>query len=137
MLFSSQERRISFGLLAMRIGLALLLLIHSLPRLIGGTAQWKSVGTALNFINPGIPVEILGLAVSLLESLAGVSLLTGYLFRVSCALMTLVFGLFFFNYMQIGYRTLTLFSLGLGMVFIGLMNTGPGRYAVSVRLEEK
>ena len=137
MLFSSQERRISFGLLFMRVGLALLLLIHSLPRLIGGTAQWKSVGTALNFINPGIPVEILGLAVSLLESLAGVSLLTGYLFRVSCALMTLVFGLFFFNYMQIGYRTLTLFSLGLGMVFIGLMNTGPGRYAVSVKLEEK
>jgi putative oxidoreductase len=121
----------------MRIGLALLLLIHSLPRLLGGNAQWKSLGTALNFINPGIPVEILGFAVSLLESLAGVSLLTGYLFRVSCVMMTLVFGLFFFNYMHIGYRTLTLFSLGLGLVFIGLTNTGPGRYAVAVKLEEK
>ncbi len=137
MLFSSQERRISFGLLVMRVGLAMLLLIHSLPRLIGGAAQWISVGTALNFINPGIPVEILGFGVSLLESLAGVSLLTGYLFRVSCAMMTVVFGLFFFNYLHIGYRTLTLFSLGLGLVFIGLMNTGPGRYAVSVKLEEK
>jgi len=39
--------------------------------------------------------------------------------------------------MHIGYRTLTLFSLGLGLVFIGLLNTGPGRYAVAVKLEEK
>ena len=98
MLFSSQERRISFGLLLMRIGLATVLMIHSLPRLFGGAAQWKSVGTALNYANAGIPVEILGFAVSLLESLAGVSLLSGYLFRTSCIAMTVIFGFYFFRF---------------------------------------
>lgn len=137
MLFSSQERRISFGLLVMRIGLAVVLMIHSLPRLFGGAAQWKSVGTTLNYANAGIPVEILGFAVSLLESLAGVSLLSGYLFRTSCIAMTVIFGFYFFNYMNIGYRTLTLFSLGIASIFIGLINTGPGRYAVAVKLEKK
>ncbi len=137
MLFSSQERRISFGLLVIRVGLAVILLIHSVPRLLGGAVQWKSVGTTLNCLNLGISLEILGFAVSLLESLAAISLLSGYLFRTSCTVMTVIFGFYFFNYLDIGYRTLTLFSLGFASVFIGLINTGPGRYAVAVKLETK
>jgi hypothetical protein len=33
--------------------------------------------------------------------------------------------------------TLTLWSLGLTAVFFGLIYVGPGRYAVSVKLEKK
>ncbi|MGD2272776.1 MAG: DoxX family protein [Desulfobacterales bacterium] len=137
MLFSSQERRISFGLLIMRIGLAAVLLIHSLPRLFGGAAQWKGFGTYINHLNIGIPAEILGLVISIIETLAGLSLLTGYLFRISCTCMIVICGLYFINFYKMDYRTLTLFSLGLGAVYTGLFNTGPGRYAVSVKLEQK
>jgi putative oxidoreductase len=137
MLFSSQERGINLGLLFMRVGLAAMLLIHSLPRLIGGAAQWKSVGTTLSFVNIGLPLQVLGFVVLLMETLGGVSLLCGYLFRTSCIILTFLFGLYCFNYINIGYRTLTLFSLGLASVFIGLINTGPGRYAVAVKLEKK
>ena len=137
MLFSSQERGINLGLLLMRIGLAAMLLIHSLPRLIDGAAQWKSVGTTLSYVNIGLPLQVLGFVVLLIETLGGVSLLCGYLFRTACIILTLLFGLYCFNYINIGYRTLTLFSLGLASVFIGLINTGPGRYAVAVKLEKK
>jgi uncharacterized membrane protein YphA (DoxX/SURF4 family) len=137
MLFSSDERGINLGLLLMRVGLAAGLLIHSLPGLIGGAAQWKSAGTALSYINIGLPLEVLGFVVLLIEVLGGVSLLCGYLFRTLCIILTLLFGLFCFNYLNIGYRTLTLFSLGLASVFIGLFNTGTGRYAVAVKLEKK
>jgi putative oxidoreductase len=137
MLFSSQERGINLGLLLMRIGLAAMLLIHSLPRLIDGAAQWKSVGATVSYVNIGLPLQVLGFVVLLMETLGGVSLLCGYLFRTACIILTLLFGLYFFNYISIGYRTLTLFSLGLASVFIGLINTGPGRYAVAVKLEKK
>ena len=137
MFFDSQERRINFGLLVMRLGLAAVLLIHSLPVLMGGAAYWKNVGTSLNFINIGISPEVLGFVIMLFESLCGVSLLSGFLFRTSCVILTVLYGLYFFNYLNIGYRTLTLYSLGLALVFIGLMNTGPGRYAVAVKLERK
>ena len=137
MFLSSQEREISLGLLLMRIGLAAMLLIHSLPRLIGGAAQWKSVGTTLSYVNIGLPLQVLGFVVLLMETLGGVSLLCGYLFRTACIILTLLFGLYCFNYLNIGYRTLTLFSLGLASVFVGLINTGPGRYAVAVKLEKK
>ena len=137
MFFDSQERRINFGLLVMRIGMAAILLVHSIPVLMGGAAHWKSVGTSLNFINVGIPPQVLGFVVLLFESLCGVSLLSGFLFRISCVILALLYGLYFFNYLNIGYKTLTLYSLGLALVSLGLMNTGPGRYAVAVKLERK
>ncbi len=137
MFFDSQERRINFGLLVMRLGLAAVLLIHSLPVLMGGAAYWKNVGTSLNFINIGISPQVLGFVIMLFESLCGVSLLSGFLFRTSCVILTVLYGLYFFNYLNIGYKTLTLYSLGLALVYIGLMNTGPGRYAVAVKLERK
>ncbi len=137
MLFSPQERGINLGLLLMRVGLAAVLLIHSLPKLFSGAAQWKSFGTTLSYINIGLPLEVLGFTVLLMKSLGGISLLCGYLFRTSCIILTLLFGFYFFNYINIGYRTLTLFSLGLASVFIGLVNTGPGRYALAVKLEKK
>ena len=61
MLFNSQERKISFGLLVMRIGLATVLLIRSAPKLFGGSAQWKSVGTSLSNLQFGMSLEVLGL----------------------------------------------------------------------------
>jgi len=137
MLFNSQERKISFGLLVMRIGLATVLLIRSAPKLFSGSAQWKSVGTTLNYLQIGMSLEVLGFTVLLLEGLGALSLLSGYLFRICCIVLTVLFGFYCFNYFSIGYKTLMLFSLGLTTVFIGLINTGPGRYAVAVKLEKK
>ena len=132
------ERKTSFGLLVMRVGLATVLLLHTVPKLFGGTAAWKGVGTSLSYISFGLPVEIFGFCVLLVEALAGLSLLCGYLFRTFCILLTVLYGLFCFNYFNMkGYITLTLFSLALAFVFLGLLNTGPGRYAVAVKLEKK
>ena len=137
MLLNSQERKISFGVLVIRVGLSVMLLIHSVPLLLRGQSQWKSVGTTLNYLQSGIPLHVLGLIVLAIEALGALSLLSGYFFRTFCILLTILFGFYFTNYLGIGYRTLMLFSLGIGMVFIGLVNTGPGRYAVSVKLEKK
>lgn len=137
-MFNSQERKISFGLLVIRAGLAAVLLMHALPKLIGGASHWKTTATSLNYINPGLPSEAFGFAILLLVSLGGLSLLCGYLFRTFCVLMAAVFGLYCFNYFNMkGYITLTLFSLALATVFLGLLNTGPGRYAVAVKVEKK
>ena len=37
------NENVNFGLLVMRVGLAAVLLLHSLPTLFGGEAQWKNV----------------------------------------------------------------------------------------------
>ncbi len=136
-MFSSQERQSNSGLLIMRLGLAAVLLIHSLPKLFAGFHSWQSVGTTLGFINVGLPTEVLGFSMLLLEALGAVSLMFGYIFRIACIILFIIFGLYCFNYFSIGYRTLMLWSAGLAAVFFGLIYVGPGRYTIAVKLEKK
>ena len=138
MLFiNSHDKRMSLGLLIQRLGLSLMLLLYSAPKLFAGSPQWATVGKNFGFVSMGVPVHIIGLIVLILESISALSLLSGYFFRTSCIIMSIVLGLYCYSYFSIGYKTLTLLSLGLTIVFIGLMNTGPGRYAVAVKLERK
>jgi len=78
--FISQDRQTNSGLLVMRLGLAAVLLVHSLPKLFAGSPSWQSVGTTLDFINVGVPVAVLGFVMLLLEALGAVSLVFGYFF---------------------------------------------------------
>ena len=136
-MFSSQERQSNSGMLIIRLGLAAVLLIHSLPKLFAGLHSWQSVGTTLGFINVGLPTEVLGFSMLLLEALGAVSLMFGYIFRIACIILFIIFGLYCFNYFSIGYRTLMLWSAGLAAVFFGLIYVGPGRYTIAVKLEKK
>jgi uncharacterized membrane protein YphA (DoxX/SURF4 family) len=136
-MFGSQEGKTNFGLLIMRLGLAAALLIHSLPKLIGGSHAWQGLGTMLSFINIGFPPSILGFTIILIEALGAASLLFGYFFRITCSVLFILFSLYFFNYFSIGYQTLMLWSIGIAGVFLGLFFIGPGRYAFTVKLEKK
>lgn len=136
-MFGSQERKTNAGLLIMRLGLAAALLFHSLPKLIGGASAWHGMGTMLSFINVGLPPTILGLTILLIEALGAISLIFGYFFRIACIVLFSLFGLYFFNYFSINYKTLMLWSIGIAAVFLGLIFIGPGRYALAVRLEKK
>ncbi|MCJ7772454.1 MAG: DoxX family protein [Desulfobacterales bacterium] len=137
MLFNQQERRISFGLLIIRLGLAAVLLMHALPKLIDGAATWAIVGKNVSFINSGLPLEALGLILLILETLSGICLISGYFFRSANIIMTLIYILFSLNYFNAGYKTLLLYAIGFVAVFFGLVYIGPGRYAVSVKIEKK
>jgi putative oxidoreductase len=137
-MFDSQNRKIHFGLLIMRLGLTAVLFLHALPKLFDGAYSWKSVGTNLDFINIGLPPMIFGFAILLLETLGAVSFVFGYFFRAACTLLFILFGLYFLIYFQKpGYDTLMLWSLGLAAVFFGLIYIGPGRYSIAVKLEKK
>lgn len=137
-MFDSQDRRIHFGLLIMRLGLTAVLFLHALPKLFDGLPQWKSVGMGLSAIGFGLPPVVFGFAILLLETLGAVSFVFGSFFRAACIILFIIFGLYSFIYFQRpGYDTLMLWSLGLAAVFLGLVYVGPGRYALAVKLEKK
>ncbi len=137
-MFDSQERRIHFGLLIIRLGLTAVLFVHALPKLFDGLLQWKNVGMSFSAINIGFPPVLFGFAILFLETLGAVSFVFGYFFRAACIILFIIFGLYFFIYFQKpGYDTLMLWSLGLAAVFFGLVYVGPGRYAIAVKLEKK
>jgi putative oxidoreductase len=88
--FTSQDRQTNSGLLIMRLGLAAVLLIHSLPKLFAGSHSWQSIGTTLGFIDVGVPATILGFVMLLLEALGAVSLMFGYFFRIACIILFII-----------------------------------------------
>lgn len=137
MFFSAQDRKKDIGLLIMRLGLAAVLLWHSVPKLIGGTPAWKSVGTTMDFINLGLPVSFMGLLSLALETLCSIGLIFGYLFRFSSSVLFVLLLLYSFNYFNVAYKTLMMWSVALTSVFLGLIFTGPGRYSISARLDRR
>lgn len=137
MLYGAQDRRKDAGLLIMRLGIAGALLWLAVPKLIGGVAAWQSVGTPLAFVNLGLPDGFMGLLVLSLETLCALSFVFGPLFRLAGGLLFLLFLLFGFNYFNIAYKSMMLWSLALTAVFLGLVLTGPGRYVVAGRPKKR
>lgn len=134
---TATERQLNTGLLIVRIGIAASQLIYALPRMFDGTPAWIRVGSEIRFLHTGFSTQVLGIVLLAIEILAGLGLLTGYLFRVSATLLTAVYGLYFFNFINVGYKTLPLYAGALAVVCVGMLVAGPGRFAVSVKIESK
>ncbi len=138
MLFGNQQdRRNNMGLLVIRIGLTATLLLHSLPILFGDSSLWGKAGESLAFINVGLSSKILGFLVLLLESFCGLSLITGYFFRVSSVVLTVLYSFHCIYFFSIGYKTLPLYAISIAAVYMGLIFVGPGRFVISLKLEKK
>ena len=134
---TASERRMSVGLLTMRVGIALSQFVYALPRIIDGKGTWTLVGREMRFLHADFSAQVVGLILLAVEILAAVGLLTGYLFRVSALLLAAVYGLYFFNFIHVGYKTLPLYAGALACICIGLLFSGPGRFAVAVKIETK
>ena len=131
------ERQLNVGLLLMRLGIAVTLLVNAVPKLVGGTQMWARVGKDLQFLQADFPFPAAGLTLLLLQVLGSIGMLTGGLFRISAVLLTTAYALYFVNFFTIGYKTLPLYAAALACACIGLMITGPGRFAVAVKIEKK
>jgi uncharacterized membrane protein YphA (DoxX/SURF4 family) len=131
------ERQLNSGILIMRLGIASFLLVHAVPRLFGGARAWTLAGKEIRFLQGEVPTHVAGLILLVIEALAGLGLLSGYLFRVSAALAAGVYGIYSMCYYMIGYPTLMGYAAALSCVCIGLILSGPGGFAVSVKIESK
>lgn len=125
------------GLLIMRLGLAASQLTFAVPRLLRGSPAWTPMGKEIPFFSAAFPDSAVGLSVLAIQILASVGLLTGYLFRLSSALLAAFYALHALNFINGGYRTLSMYAGVLACVCLGLALSGPGRYAVAVKIESK
>jgi uncharacterized membrane protein YphA (DoxX/SURF4 family) len=134
---TATEHQINTGLLLIRCGLAATLLFYALPRLLDGSAAWSAVGRDMRFLPADVSYAIVGGIVLLIDVLASVGLVTGFMFRLSSIGLACVYGLYFFNFINVGYKTLPLYAAALACVCLGLVLIGPGRFAVAVKIEKK
>lgn len=130
-LFTRLGNYTSTALLIMRIGIGAMMIVHGFPKLTGGDELWTKIGGSMsNFGMDKYPLYW-GLAAALTETLGGLLLILGFLFRPVCLLLLftmLVATVSHFSKGQ-GIKEAS-HAIELGFVFLSLFILGPGSYSV-------
>jgi putative oxidoreductase len=130
-LFTKLGKYSSTGLLIMRVGLGIMMILHGYPKLAGGSKMWTKVGGAMSNLGITAYPEIWGLMASLAECLGGVFLILGFFFRPSCLLLIFTMMVAAMSHLYRGDGIMgASHAIELGIVFIGLFILGPGKYSI-------
>jgi len=133
--FAKLGRYQSTGLLLMRIGLGIMMILHGYPKIMDGKEHWVKLGGNMKYLGINAYPEIWGFLASITETLGGLFLLIGFFFRPSCfflmftMLVAALSGIYGAHAAMPGIMGASE-AIELGSVFLALFIIGPGKYSV-------
>jgi putative oxidoreductase len=119
------------GLLVLRIGVGAMMMVHGLPKIMGGPDKWTALGGSMNVIGINFLPLFWGLMAALAEGMGGFLIILGLFFRpvnMMLAFTMLIAALVHFAKGD-GWGGAS-HAIELGFVFLSLIFIGPGRYSV-------
>lgn len=120
-----------FGLLLLRLGIGAMLVMHGLPKLMGGPDKWTQLGGAMQYLGISFMPLAWGLAAALSEFLGGILLLLGVLFRPACLLLAITMAVAASMHLGKGEGLMAASqAMELGILFVSLLFIGPGRFSI-------
>jgi putative oxidoreductase len=133
--WSSLDRLTDFGLLILRVGIgALLMIVHGYPRLAGGSDTWTNVGRAVSYLGIKFGYLAWGLAATVSLTLGGFLLILGFAHRPAALALTITMGVAsIWKFYPFGGWEAAAHPAALGIVCLGLLFTGPGKYSLDAR----
>jgi putative oxidoreductase len=121
----------STALLIMRIGLGAMMIVHGFPKLTGGDELWIKLGGSMKNLGVNSYPMYWGLAAALTETLGGLLLLLGFLFRPVCLLLLFTMVVAAVSHFSKGQGIKEAsHAIELAFVFLSLFILGPGKYSV-------
>jgi putative oxidoreductase len=130
-IFAKAGRYQDFGLLVMRAGLGVMMIVHGLPKLTGGTTEWRELGNAMGTLHIHFAPVFWGFMCAITETVGGLFCILGLWFRIVSLLMVfnfIVAAMFHFaagdGINGAGH------ALELVFTFFGLFFTGAGIYSI-------
>lgn len=119
------------GLLILRVGIGLLMIQYGWPKLAGGAEQWAGIGKAMGNLGITFYPVIWGFLAAMTETLGGVLLVLGFLFRPATILLTINMAVAtLFVYKKSGALMDASHPLELTILFLSLIFIGAGKYSV-------
>ena len=119
------------GLLILRVGLGVMMIIHGFPKLAGGPAGWESLGSSMKVVGIDFLPVFWGLIAAVTEGIGGLFLILGLFFRPVNMLLVItmvIAALVHFGKGDgIGGAS---HAIELGIVFFSLIFIGPGKYSI-------
>lgn len=142
-LLSPNTQTVNFGLLILRIGIGIMFVLHGEEKMFGGPEKWLKLGGAMENIGITFLPTVWGFLAAFAEFGGGILLILGLVFRPACFMM--LFTMFIaalVHWVDAGAEGEALrgkimsgsHAIELGIVFLALLFTGPGKYSVDNKL---
>jgi putative oxidoreductase len=119
------------GLLLMRVGLGVMFIIHGAPKLMAGPELWGGVGKAMANLGVTQWPAFWGFMAALAEAGGGACLVLGLFTRPACLMMLITMIVAATHHLAKGDGIQgASHAIEAGVVFLGLLVIGPGRYSI-------
>lgn len=121
------------GMLIFRIGIGIMFIFHGWPKITGGPEVWMKVGTSMSHLGINFGAQWWGLAAALAETIGGLLLITGILFRP--AVVALFFTMTVATWMK--YQTTGIFKefawpLEMAIALAAVFFIGSGKHKIRI-----
>lgn len=135
MSFSFLDKYRDAGLLLLRIGLGVMFMNHGAPKLLGGPELWTKIGSAMENLGITFLPAFWGFMAGFAEFFGGILLITGFLFRPDCALLTFTMLIATLRHLMGGDGfSKASHAIEDGIVFLSLIFIGPGKHSLDEKL---
>ena len=130
-LFSKLSRHTHTGLLILRVGIGIMMILHGYPKLAGGPEKWAGLGKSMAAFGIHDFPQAWGFLAAFAEGVGGLLLVLGFLFRPACVLLFVTMVVAAAKHLGAGDGLMgASHAIELGVVFAALFVLGPGRFSV-------
>lgn len=135
-MFNFSENLREAGYLILRIGIGFMIMMHGLPKILGGPETWAFLGGAMENLGITFFPVFWGFMAAITEFLGGIFIMLGLFHRIAAILLTFTMGVAVLMhvangdpFMEPGVSDIA-YPLELGIVFLALFFMGPRKWAV-------
>lgn len=134
-IFSPNTQALHFGLLILRIGVGTMFVLHGEGKLFGGPEKWAKLGKAMGDVGIDFAPLFWGFMAAFAEFFGGILVALGLLFRPALVLLVITMIVAANRHLAAGEPFMSAsHAIELGIVFLALLFTGPGKYSADSKL---
>lgn len=132
------QGNVSLALLLIRFVVGFSIMMHGYPKLIGGVARWKGIGSAMNNLGIEFAPVIFGFLAMFSEFFGGLALMLGLFTRIASSGLAFTMMVAMVSHISRGdpFGKVS-HPMELLVVFIGIILTGAGKYSVDSLISRK
>jgi putative oxidoreductase len=117
------------AILLMRIGLGAMMMVHGVPKLLGGIEKWTALGGSMKMFGITFAPVFWGFMASFAEGMGGLLVILGIFFRPACTLLFVTMLVAAASHISRGDGIMgASHAIETGVAFLGLFLLGPGKY---------
>lgn len=126
------------GFLILRLGLGIMFILHGYPKMFGGPDMWTEVGASMQYLGIDVAPMFFGFMAGVTEFFGGIFLICGLFFTPTACLLLIIMIVATGKHIALGdgFSSYS-HSIELGVVFLALLFTGPGKYSLDQKLQQK